>query len=246
MRHNIRLRRELRVLIPVRGLGGGKSRLSAVLDRGQRWRLNRALLERTLGVVIRWLGEPARCIVVSPCPAALRIARGYGATAWREPAPHRNLNRAIVQAVRQCAKHGAHRVAVLACDLPKLSASGLESLVAALDHGAEIVIAPDVDGSGTNALLLGTHRRFPFGYGAGSRERHFKAARANGWRAALCAHPALACDLDTPQALARYALGSNMRNPGERARARSGGRTGQRSIKYPLAHRGRATTSASA
>ena len=55
------------VVVPVRGILAGKSRLGSVLDGDQRAALNRRLLATTLDAVARWQGGLDRCIVVSPC-----------------------------------------------------------------------------------------------------------------------------------------------------------------------------------
>src|SRR5512137_2373375 len=65
-------------IVPVKPLRLGKSRLSDVLSDDERARLNRMFLERTLGV-LRSVPDIQQVLVVSRDPAALAIAREYGA-----------------------------------------------------------------------------------------------------------------------------------------------------------------------
>jgi 2-phospho-L-lactate guanylyltransferase len=200
-------------VLPVSGIDRGKTRLAPVLGQIERARLNRWLLEHTLRVIAAWRGGLGRCIVVSGCARTLRLARAAGAIALREPQPRRGLNHAIAHAVRRALRCGARRVLILPCDLPALTATALDALIARSRPDARVVIAPDRDGTGTNALFLGVRARFAFTYGPGSFERHLAAARSRGWVAAVCARPELTLDLDTPHDLAAWEGAAAARRP---------------------------------
>ena len=188
----------------MRGIAQGKSRLAGRLDRGERARLNRLLLARTLAVITMWQGGFGRCIVVSSCARALRIAQRAGALPLLEPQPGGGLNRAIAYAARRAVRCGARAVANVSSDLPLLSARALDALVAPATCGHRVVIAPDAPGTGTNALLLHTRARFESRFGPQSCARHVEAARSRGWRFSICTHPDLALDIDVPQDLAAW------------------------------------------
>ena len=193
--------RKLWFVVPMRGVARGKSRLAAVLDPGERARLNRRLLRRTLTVISTWQGDLSRCIVVSACSQTLRIARRADAVPLLEPRPSRGLNHAVSRAVRRAIRSGARAVVVLPSDLPRLSGDGLDALFHCATYGTGGVIAPDADRSGTNALLLTTRSRFDFRFGLQSCAGHVEAARSRGWRLAICPHPDLALDIDLPRDL---------------------------------------------
>jgi len=196
------LRRDLYIVVPVRGERSGKSRLRSVLDPVQRARLNRTLLDRTLDAIEHWQGTLARCLVVSACARSLLSARGRGAHAIREPLPRRGLSAAAALGARVARRRGARRILILPSDLALLSAASLAALLVHARTGAHAVIAPDRSGSGTNALLLPAAVGMRFEYGPDSFARHSRVLRARGWDVAVCTHPQLEFDLDTPEDLA--------------------------------------------
>ena len=174
----------------------GKSRLSAVMDNAARSELNRWLLLRTLRVVAAWLGNAQHCLVVSPCRSTLALARHTGVATLAEQAFAPGLNAALAQGAEYAAAHGARRLLILPSDLPRLDIAALRAMTALSDGGADVVIAPDRHGTGTNALLVPAAAR-EFAFGEGSLARHRAMAQACGLRAQACAHAALAFDLDT-------------------------------------------------
>jgi len=192
------------VVLPVRGVGQGKSRLAPVLDTTERARFNRWLLKRTLGIIARWQGGLGRCIVVSSCAQTLLIAKRANALALAEPRPSRGRDRAVDRAVGEATRQGARRVLVLPSDLPRLSVAALDALADRAAAGSHCVIAPDSARTGTNALLLNARGRFAFSYGPGSCARHVQASRSRGWTISVCVHPALALDIDTPHDLVTW------------------------------------------
>jgi 2-phospho-L-lactate guanylyltransferase len=196
--------RTLRVIVPIRGIARGKSRLAERLGPDERARLNRRLLEHTLRVIATWQGTASRCIVVSGCPQTLRMAARAKAMAFAEPRPGRGLNHAIGYAVRRAVRSGARAILVLPSDLPRLSVAALDALVRRAPYGYTGAIAPDGARTGTNALLLKTRARFEFSFGPDSFPRHLQAARLRGWRLAICTHPDLALDVDLPADLAAW------------------------------------------
>lgn len=89
----------------------------------------------------------------------------------------------------------------LSADLPLLTATDLESLVSALDH-ADVVIATDRAGIGTNALLQGNPELIAFSFGENSRTLHCQAARGSALVIAEIVREGLAGDIDLPADLA--------------------------------------------
>lgn len=195
---------DLYVVVPVRGLAEGKSRLASVLTPAQRIALNRTLLVQTLHVLQAWRGDLAQCIVVSGCERALGIAREAGAVTVIE-AHASGLNAAVTLATAHAARSGARRVLVLPCDLPALTQQALADFLARAAN-ADVALAPDLSGSGTNALIIGTAHAFEFKFGPGSFALHSRAAAAVGARVFVHRAPQLAFDLDTPRDLERWRL----------------------------------------
>ncbi|MCC7483988.1 MAG: 2-phospho-L-lactate guanylyltransferase [Burkholderiales bacterium] len=191
-------------IVPVRGIAAGKTRLAAVLDAPARARLNRRLLEHTLGVVALWSGGLERCLVVSACPETRVLATRRGAVAVAETRPAAGLNAALTLAAARAAGAGASRALVLASDLPRLVPEALAVLASAAAAGRRMAIAPDSRREGTNALVLPLEAPYEFRYGEQSFARHLALAAGRGWSAAVVERAELAFDLDTPEDLAGW------------------------------------------
>jgi 2-phospho-L-lactate guanylyltransferase len=193
--------RELWIVVPVRGLAAGKSRLAQALDLESRVALNRELLAHTLAVAGKWMGTLRRCIVVSPCSDALELARGAGATCVREGTRAAGLNRAVKMGVAQAMEQGAHRVVVIPGDLPFISVRALAALARAASR-CQVVLAPDRRCEGTNALLFDPACRLEPRFGRRSMAAHRDAAARAGLTVGVVLRGDLAFDLDTPADLA--------------------------------------------
>lgn len=192
------------IVVPVRGLAAGKSRLASVLDAAERVALNRELLMRTLAVISEWCGAPQRCIVVSPCMRALALAREAGATTLREGARAVGLNRAVRLGVARAVVQGATHVLILPGDLPHVGADALSALVNAAGGEKHVVLAPDKVGTGTNAVLVEARAGFEFCFGVASRAAHESAATRAGLTVTVVERNELQFDLDTPEDLAAW------------------------------------------
>ena len=83
-------------IVPVKPLRRGKSRLAGTLSEDQRTDLNRELLKHTIETLTE-LKEITQVLVVSRDPAALAIARDYGARTLREDGSPK-LNTALTRA----------------------------------------------------------------------------------------------------------------------------------------------------
>ena len=197
-------RPSLWTVVPVRGIGAGKSRLAGVMAPPVRAELNRRLLALTLRAIAEWRGDLAQCVVVSPCADALAAASRAGAIALQEAPDAAGHNAAASLGAAHAWHQGANGVLVLACDLPYLTPAALEEMAKAARAGNELVVAPDRSGRGTNALLLTRRGPFAFRFGEGSCERHLAQAAALGWTATVRTRPELQFDLDTPEDLAEW------------------------------------------
>ena len=195
---------DLWTIVPVRGIAEGKSRLAGVLDAAARARLNERLLESTLNAIGAWRGDLSRCVVVSPCSVTRQLASRRGAGVVDEGEEATGLNRAAALAASYARRNGARHVLVLPCDLPYLSVEALAAVASEAEPSQCMVIAPDRERSGTNALLVAAEEPFDFRFGEESFRRHILLAAERGWRAVVCDRPELAFDLDTGADLARW------------------------------------------
>jgi 2-phospho-L-lactate guanylyltransferase len=193
------------IVLPVRGLAAGKSRLSAVLDASEREALNRWLLERTLDVLAAWRGSLETCVVVSACERVLEIARARGAAALSEPMPA-GLNAAAALGATHARTRGAGALLVVPCDLPHLTVESLDALLHDA-RDADVVIAPDKSGTGTNAVVVRGDVIFDFSFGERSFSSHVAQATARGAKVAVHRSVALAFDVDTAEDFACWRAG---------------------------------------
>ncbi len=194
--------RRLVAIVPVRALEGAKSRLGGALDAEERQDLVRLLLERTLAAT-GLVAEIAATLVVSPDPAILELAAGYGARVVRQRGE--GLNEGLEAAVAEARADGATAVLVLAGDLPSISDTSIAEILATAASAASraraiVVVVPDRHGRGTNALLLSPPDAIRVAFGSDSRAAHQAAAHAAGALSLEVEGP-LSLDLDLPEDL---------------------------------------------
>jgi len=187
-------------VIPVRGLDNGKTRLASSLPLEARGAITRRMLRRVVGAALA-SATITGVAVVSPDPAALAYATAIDRRVVPLPqvAARPGLN-AAADVARQWATDQEAALLVLFGDLPLLTSSDIDELLAA---SAAVVVGVDRHGAGTNALLLRLDRRhvaadrFVFGFGEGSAVRHLAEARRLGLSSCLVSTPGTAFDLDT-------------------------------------------------
>jgi 2-phospho-L-lactate guanylyltransferase len=189
----------VRIIVPHRGLAAAKTRLSPVLDDGEREALARRLLERVLAVA----HEACRDVVVITPSAALGpqveaagarlvVQRGMG------------LNAGLEQARLEAIVDEVTTLVVLHGDLPNLGTDDVAALLGAIPAAKGVAIAPDRAGTGTNGLALRPPDVIGFRFGVDSLAAHAAEAKAVGVPLAEVHRPGLAFDLDTPADLARW------------------------------------------
>ncbi|KGN42668.1 2-phospho-L-lactate guanylyltransferase [Knoellia aerolata] len=154
-----------RLVVPVKGGRGAKSRLRRSLDDGA---LVAAIVHDTLAVAARVVG-PAGVLVVTSDPDETAYAAQAGFTVVGDPGG--GLDAACTAGVRAARAEGAGPVAILLGDHPGLTEA---ELVAVLDEGSrhDTFFVPDAEGTGT-ALLGASGRAGPApAFGPGSAARH--------------------------------------------------------------------------
>ena len=184
-------------VVPVKDLGGAKSRLSTTLDPVERVDLTLHMLDHVLTTLRKACVE--NVCVVSPDNAVLDTARERGASPLSQES--QGLNPALEEARLWAIRQGASTLLVLPADLPLLT---VPDILALLEEGKPGVgISPDKARTGTNALLLQPPGVLPFAFGPGSFEAHLRLARERGLDVSVHDLPNLAFDLDTAEDLER-------------------------------------------
>lgn len=222
----------VRAVVPLRDGVSGKSRLAAVLDDDERGALITVLAQHVVGTL---LATPPveRVVVVSADVGFARSALGgladVGPLAFLAQPPGRPGLNAALDVAREALEDGPGGrtggatapgpLLVAHADLPALTPADVTDLVSRTtgapgarppraSPGAEVVIATDRTGRGTNLLLLdagldarrgGAQQddRFRFRFGPGSRAAHEAEAARRGLRAVTVSRPGTAVDLDT-------------------------------------------------
>jgi 2-phospho-L-lactate guanylyltransferase len=184
------------IVIPSLGFARGKSRLAPVLAPPERRAFSRACFRHVLKAARETVGA-RHTLVVSSAREALGLARRSGAVALVER--RRNLNESARQATNFALRRGAHAVIVVHSDLPALEARELAQLAAPLARGRGVVLAPDREKSGTNAIAIRSGERFNYRFGPASFAKHLSEARRRRLPARIVTSPGLANDVDTPQ-----------------------------------------------
>lgn len=205
------MKMKFHAIVPVKSLERAKSRLAATLNPAERRLLVLEMLRRVLCV----LREPAAPVavtwVISVDPTVRAMAMAQGARPLSENGVE--LNDALDQARAAALAAGAEALLVLPADVPLVRPSDLTGLAALLGQGADLALAPDGEGRGTNALAMRRGAELPFRFGPNSATLHLAAAAERGLVARRYLSSTLALDVDDPLSLARYRALAELHEP---------------------------------
>ena len=184
------------VIIPVKSLVDGKSRLAEVLSPARRRRFNENALSHVIATV-RDGFDAEHLLVVSGCAETRRFAEALGAAAIDEPRGG-GLNRAVEFARDHGLAQGAERILIISSDLPLVTADEVRAVRDRARGEAAAVICRDRHGSGTNALYLTRPNGFHFAFGKASAEAHRAEAERLGLSTTITDLAGIGFDIDTP------------------------------------------------
>jgi 2-phospho-L-lactate guanylyltransferase len=183
-------------VLPVKRFCEGKSRLAGILGANERAALARALCEHVLGVLAACpaLGGT---LVVTDGEEVAALARARAADVLLVAAA--SLGEAVESGLAEVTRRGAEAALVLMADLPLVQVEEIAVLLGRLVD-ADVVLAPDRRGQGTNALGLVLPPQLPLAFGqTGSYTRHLTEARARCLRLVVQQSPGLGLDVDEPE-----------------------------------------------
>jgi 2-phospho-L-lactate guanylyltransferase len=186
------------LLLPVKSLQCGKRRLEPALSNADRIRLNKFFLRRMIAVAAEFPG-PEQTVIVSDAADSLRLATEVGARTIRTE--RQELNAALADGCGELYRRGARQIMILPVDLPLIQSSDLRE-IAAFGERHPIVICPDRDGVGTNALFLAKELPLQFRFGDDSYRQHEAEAWHCGVEPLLHYNSRIAKDVDLPADLA--------------------------------------------
>lgn len=192
------------IVLPVKSLDDAKGRLSPVLSPFERAALTLAMLEDVIDVTLAMPGWVTW--VISPDEAVLEVAARRGVEPLTEERPP--LVSALHQAEEEAAARGLEALAVLLPDTPLLTPA---ALTRALHTLGPVVLAPSLDGSGTNLLLRRPPGAIASRFGPDSYRRHLQAAAERDIPVSVVEQGELGFDLDHPDDILTVL---NARRPG--------------------------------
>lgn len=185
------------IVIPVKGIATGKSRLAEILSSEERAALSQRLVEHVLATALKAMQASHTEIAIyllSPDAAIANIAESSSAHFLHQTS--NGLNPGLSEAV---AHLPVQRTVFLAADLPTLTSDDIAPLLNAKNVG----LAPDHGQTGTNALSVPEPGSLPFSFGPNSLQLHLASAQKLGLQVDLIQRPGLAFDLDTKEDLER-------------------------------------------
>jgi 2-phospho-L-lactate guanylyltransferase len=191
-------RRRWAVVVPVKRLGGAKTRLQ--LDRDVRIELALAMAADTVRAA---LACPATALVVavSDDEQATPVLQSLGALVVPDK-PDAGLNPALRHGAAVAEVPADVGIAALAADLPALRPGELAALLESASYDGVLVVA-DASGEGTTLLAAGTAGLFDPAFGPGSRAKHIAAGARDRTDDA---GPSLRRDVDTMADLSAAAV----------------------------------------
>jgi 2-phospho-L-lactate guanylyltransferase len=188
-------------VVPVKGRHRAKERLTPTLSPRERGELFEAMWSDVLAA-LRGSQRLAGVAVLSADDGLLALGRGWGAEALAEPRPLGYAG-AADEAARIALQRGCDALLVLPADLPLITPRDLDALLELAEPGWGVVLCPDRNGRGTNALLRRPPAAIAAAFGPDSLARHRQAAAAAGLACRVWSCPNLALDVDTADDLRR-------------------------------------------
>ena len=182
------------VLVPLRDLGGGKTRLSEWLSPDERRELTRYAMAAVVAAC-KQTQEVERIVVVTGSAEASHWAADAGVTSWPEPAGRLGLI-GVMEAALAAHSDPLRRIAVLMGDLPLASNAAIARCLRHAD-ARPVTLVPSRSGAGTNMLAFTAGAQMPLALGApNSLAQHRRAAQEAGLRFQTVASAPLALDVD--------------------------------------------------
>lgn len=191
-------------IVPVKPLIRAKSRLADILTPKERETLSLKMLTRNLKI-LKTCKAITNTLVISRDTHVLALARSLGVHTVQESG-HPELNDALTRASSLLQGWGVEATLVLPADLPLLDAEEINHMVELGHFSGSVVIAPDDQEDGTNALLLHPPNIIEYAYGEGSYQRHTDAARQAAAILHIYETDRMKLDIDTPDDLVYYQM----------------------------------------
>jgi 2-phospho-L-lactate/phosphoenolpyruvate guanylyltransferase len=189
-------------VVPVKPLIRAKSRLADVLTPKERENLSLKMLVRVLET-LKTADVITNVLVISRDTHVLAVARDIGVHTVQESGQP-ELNSALTRATSLLQSWGVEATLILPADLPLLSKEDVAAMIQLGRYNGTVVISPDANLEGTNAMLLHPPALIPYSYGSGSFHRHIQSAKSADAIVHIYESERLRVDVDTPNDLMNY------------------------------------------
>ena len=190
------------VVIPAKDFHGAKQRLAGLLQPHERSALARATLTDTLAACVQAEGLAGIGVVTCDREVA-ELAEALRAEVLWEAEP-RGQSAAVARGSRECLRRGIPSMLTMPGDIPLLTAEDVEALASAAQSAAAVIMVPNREDTGTNALVLTPPDGLPVAFGDDSFRRHLRLCAERGLAVDVRRMPRLALDIDTPEDLAVF------------------------------------------
>src|SRR5262252_1212858 len=152
VRSDMTLHDGILAVVPVKETEGAKQRLASVLPSAARQQLALAMLEDVLAALSAARGL-AGIILVSLDPIARRLSARYGARCIDDGARDGHTG-SVTAAARRLKQEGADGILQVPGDIPLITPSEIDELLAAHKPAPSFTITPSQDEMGSNAVLM--------------------------------------------------------------------------------------------
>ncbi len=193
--------RDIWAALPVKEFAGAKQRLSPLLTPSQREALAAAMLQDVLTALAE--ANLAGILVNTLDPQATELAHRYGARVITDDARTGHTG-AVAAIARTLTAEGRAGMLVLPGDIPRVTASEINTLIAAARPAPSFTIAPAHDELGSNGVLCLPPEALPLRFGDNSYFPHLDSARRHGIEPTSVPLSGFALDIDHPDDLRAF------------------------------------------
>src|SRR5919109_524679 len=190
-------------VIPAKGFNGAKQRLATFLQPHERRLLARAMLTDTLTACSQATGLEGVGVVTCDRDVA-EVAGTCGAEVLWEPEAQGH-SQAVAFGMQVCRRRGSTSMLTLPGDLPLLTAADVQAIITPPEPWVPVVLVPNRDDLGTNAMVLSPPDCLSLAFGHDSFQRHLRLAAERHLEVEIRRLPRVALDIDEPGDLALFA-----------------------------------------
>lgn len=182
------------LILPIKAFDSAKKRLGEHLNVQQRQQLAQAMLLDMLAQLAAFT-EDFDIVLISKDAAVAAIAEQMHCQFLLEPTECTTLNHAVSYAVAQAEKQLVRQVFILHGDLPLIQQEDIRVFLQHAEH-TPLVLVPDEQQNGTNAIALRLPSEFVFSYGEQSFAKHCAIAKTQQLAYSVLMLDSFAVDID--------------------------------------------------